>query len=268
MASLLSVPAPPSVLVVAAHPDDIEFMAGGTLTAWAAHGSRLHYLLVTDGAGGSRDPRWTRTALAAARRSEQRRAAAILGAASVTFLGRQDATLEANDALRLDIARVIRQIRPAAVLTFDPHLFYRAQTINHFDHLAVGAATLGAVMPLANTLLAAPVLADEGLEPHDVEVIYLFEPAAPTHWMPLSAELLEHKIAALCAHTSQLADWNAAAAATEHARQTAVAARAAGLECALAEAFSCVRLSAPATQPYHSSKTQTLQPRVYAAEAS
>lgn len=245
MPQMLHEPPPPSALVVAAHPDDIEFMAGGTLARWIAQGTTVHYLLATDGCGGSRDPHQTPAQLAALRRSEQCCAAAILGAASVTFLGLPDATLEPTYELRLAIARVIRKVRPAAVLTFDPHLCYHCGGINHPDHVAVGASTLGAIMPLANTLLAAPALAEEGLEPHDVGEVFLFEAAAPTHWMALSQEDLARKVAALRAHASQLRLWDGERCLRERAQATALAGRAHGLRARFAEAFAHIQIAAP-----------------------
>lgn len=245
MASLRQALPPRSVLVVAAHPDDIEFMAGGTLAAWIDQGAQVHYLLVTDGCGGSRDPLQSPAALAEQRRGEQRVAADILGVASVTFLGYRDAEVEASHALRLAIARVIRQVRPEAVLTFDPRRYYGSDGINHPDHLAVGVSTLAAVMPLANTLLAAPTLAAEGFAPHDVGAVYLFDPAAPTDWMPLTDREVERKMMALRAHASQLADWDGVACCSATMRDAALAARAAGVRCALAEPFTAVRLAAP-----------------------
>jgi LmbE family N-acetylglucosaminyl deacetylase len=245
MTSLRHTPPPRSVLAVAAHPDDIEFMAGGTLVSWIEQGTQVHYLLVTDGCGGSRDPNQTAEALASRRRREQRAAAEILGVASVTFFGYRDATVEASLELRLAIARVIRQVRPEAVVTFDPQRYYHSAGINHPDHLAVGVSTLGAVMPLANTLLAAPTLAAEGLAPHDVQSVYLFDPAAPTAWMPLAQRDVQRKLAALEAHASQLIGWDAAAAAYGAMRQAAQLARASGVRCNLAEAFTLVQLHAP-----------------------
>lgn len=245
MPSLRHQAPPHSGLVVAAHPDDIEYMAGATLAAWIAQGAQVHYLLVTDGAGGSRDPLQTPEQLAARRRAEQRAAADLLGVDSVTFLGYDDAAVEPTLELRLAIARVIRQVRPEVVLTFDPHLHYHAGGINHPDHVAVGASTLAAVMPLANTRLAAPALLAEGLEPHDVRAVYLFEAAQPTHWMPVTPEEVARKIAALRAHESQLLLWDGGASAYERAQRTAHAARAAGVRCGLAESFACVQLAPP-----------------------
>lgn len=246
MALMLYETPPPSVLVVAAHPDDIEFMAGGTLARWISRGTSVHYLLATDGCGGSRDPHQTPEQLASQRRTEQCNAAEILGVESVTFLGLPDATLEPTYELRLAIARVIRKVRPAAVLTFDPHLSYHCGGINHPDHVAIGASTLGAIMPLANTLLAAPALAEEGLEPHDVAEVFLFEAAQPTHWMPLTDEDLTHKLASLRAHTSQLRLWDGERCARERAQATAQAGRAHGVRARFAESFAHIQIAAPA----------------------
>lgn len=46
-------PAPGRALAVAAHPDDAEFGAGGTLAKWAAAGTEVTILVITDGAKGS-----------------------------------------------------------------------------------------------------------------------------------------------------------------------------------------------------------------------
>ena len=50
-------PAPASALAIGAHPDDIEFGCGATLAKWAAAGTVLHHLVLTDGSKGSWDPR-------------------------------------------------------------------------------------------------------------------------------------------------------------------------------------------------------------------
>ncbi len=243
--SLLHEPAPACVLVVAAHPDDIEYMAGGTLARWIDGGTAVHYLLATDGGGGSRERHWTSETLGATRREEQRHAAERLGAASVHFLGLPDGTLEASLPLRMAIARVIRQVRPDTVLTFDPHAHYHNGGINHADHVAIGAATLGAVMPLANTLLAAPALAEEGLLPHDVAQVLLFEAATPTHWMPLSDADLICKHSALNAHTTQFVHWDGIACSSARTARLAAQARRYGIRCAHAEAFCRIVLAAP-----------------------
>ena len=148
-------PNPQRVLIVAPHPDDAEFMAGGTMARWARQGAHIHFLLITDGTGGSRDPQQTPEQLAAIRREEQRNAARTLGAKDVTFLGYVDGRVEPTLELRLAIARVIRQVRPDVVITQDPLFRYSPNYINHPDHRAVADATLAAIMPTANTRLSS-----------------------------------------------------------------------------------------------------------------
>lgn len=236
---------PRRVLAVMAHPDDIEFMAGAALARWARAGAELHFLLLTDGDSGSRDPEMTRAALVAMRHREQREAAAMLGAASVSFLGHPDGRLVASIELRLAIARAIRSVRPDAVVTSDPRFYYSDDYINHPDHRAAGEATLAAVMPLANTRLAAPELLAEGLEPHDVAAVYLAAAEKANHWVPLTEEDAALQIAALRAHASQVGDWDFAPMVREFLTQAAAEARANGIDCQLAEGFRVIRLWRP-----------------------
>jgi LmbE family N-acetylglucosaminyl deacetylase len=66
-------PTPERVLVVAAHPDDIEFGAAGTVARWIDEGARVRYLLVTRGDKGSDDPSADPHQLGVLREAEQRR---------------------------------------------------------------------------------------------------------------------------------------------------------------------------------------------------
>lgn len=236
--------APRTALAVMAHPDDVEFMCGGLMARWARAGTALHYCLLTDGTSGSRDPDVAPAALAAERRREQLAAAELLGVAGVSFLGHPDGRLVASVALRLEIARVIRQVRPDAVVTCDPRFFYNGWYINHPDHRAAAEATLAAIMPLANTLLAAPELREEGLEPHDVREVYLAIPAEPTRFVPLEPADLERKVAAMRAHASQVAQFpDFERLMREMAGETAKLAREAGVPCAAAESYAYIGLA-------------------------
>ncbi len=243
-------PHPKRVLIVAAHPDDAEFMAGGTLAHWSAQGASIHYCLVTDGTGGSRDPEQTPERLAAIRREEQINAARVLGSNDVTFLGYVDGRVEPTLELRFAIARVIRRVRPDIVITSDPNFRYSPTYINHPDHRAVADATLAAIMPVANTRLSALELLEEGLEPHDVTEVYLSVAITPAVWVPLTSEDIERKIAALREHKSQLGDWDAEPMVREWASKAAEKARENGIDCEFAEGYAYVRLNAPEeTQP-------------------
>src|SRR2546423_15406919 len=82
-----------SALVLFAHPDDAEFMCGGTVARWARDGCDVHYVVITDGSAGSNEPGVTREEMRPVREREQRAAAAVLGVKSVTFLGEDDGML-------------------------------------------------------------------------------------------------------------------------------------------------------------------------------
>ena len=51
-----------SAVVLFAHPDDAEFMCGGTVARWARDGCEVHYVVCTDGSAGSNEPGATREA--------------------------------------------------------------------------------------------------------------------------------------------------------------------------------------------------------------
>ena len=99
-------PTPERVLVVAAHPDDIEFGAAGTVARWVGEGTDRRYLLATRGDKGSDDPATDPGQLAALREGEQRAAAAEIGVEGVEFLDEPDGQVEPYAAAaRADHAR-------------------------------------------------------------------------------------------------------------------------------------------------------------------
>ena len=109
---------PASALAIGAHPDDIEFGAGGTLAKWADCGCVVHYLVCTDGSKGTWDPDADTAALVGRRRDEQREAARRIAgerAGEVIFLDRVDGELENDAATRTEIVRAIRRLRPDVV---------------------------------------------------------------------------------------------------------------------------------------------------------
>ncbi|MEV1198704.1 PIG-L deacetylase family protein, partial [Microbispora rosea] len=105
------------VLVVVAHPDDIDFGAAGTVARLTEAGAEVTYCLVTDGDAGGFDRAVDNGGMAALRRSEQTAAAKCVGVSDLRFLGYQDGAVEQTLGLRRDIARVIRQVQPDLVVT-------------------------------------------------------------------------------------------------------------------------------------------------------
>jgi LmbE family N-acetylglucosaminyl deacetylase len=224
------------ILGIFAHPDDSEFMVGGTAARWADEGAEIVYCIVTDGAAGSNDPHQDLAELVRIRKAEQRAAAAVLGVREVLFLDYPDGTLQPTIELRRELTRIIRQFKPDRVVCGDPTaVFYGDGYINHPDHRAAAEAALYAVFPSAVTRPIFPELLAEGYEPHQVKEVYISGAAQPNIYIDISATL-ERKIEALRCHKSQL-DPGDGAWVREWAAETG---KAAGLE--YAEAFRVMRL--------------------------
>ena len=196
-------PTPDRVLVVAAHPDDIEFGAAATVARWIAEGAEVRYLLVTRGDKGSDDPATDVEALAALREREQRAAADELGVAGVDFLSEPDGQVEPTLRLRERITRAIRELKPEVVMTHDPTvLFVNNEWVNHPDHRAVGQVTVDAVFPTARDPLNFHEQIDAGLEPWKVAELFLWSTNEANQLVDV-ADTLERKIDALRHHASQ-----------------------------------------------------------------
>jgi LmbE family N-acetylglucosaminyl deacetylase len=196
---------PSRILVVTAHPDDVDFGAAGTVATWTEAGIDVTYCIVTDGAAGSADPTIDLAALPEIRQAEQRKAAAEVGVADLHFLGYPDGALELSMELRRDLSRVIRIVRPERVVAQSPERNWDRIRASHPDHLVAGEATLQAVYPDSRNPYAHPELLAEGLEPHVVEEVWLM--ASPRTGVGVDiTSTIERKIAALLSHRSQIAD--------------------------------------------------------------
>jgi LmbE family N-acetylglucosaminyl deacetylase len=197
---------PASALVVAAHPDDIEFGCAGTVARWVSEGAHVTYALLTNGAAGSSDPEMTRRRLAELREAEQRAAAKVVGVEQVEFLGYEDGLLVPNLEVRKQVVRLIRRVRPEVVVTTDPTVrYFGEQYINHPDHRAAGEVTLDAVIPGSDTRLAYPELLEEGLEPVKLVGVLLMMAVEPNLVVDIG-DFVDTKMESLRCHVSQLGD--------------------------------------------------------------
>ncbi|MBT2224409.1 PIG-L deacetylase family protein [Nonomuraea sp. NEAU-A123] len=193
------------VLVVTAHPDDADFGAAGTVALFVDRGVEVTYLLVTDGDAGGNERTLDNTGMAELRRTEQTAAAKAVGVTDVRFLGHADGTVVPSLALRKDIARVIRQVRPDLVITHHPERNYQFIAPSHPDHRAVGGSTLDAVYPDARNPYAFPELVkEEGLAAWTVREVWLMGGSTPNHWTDIT-EAIDRKLTALQSHVSQVA---------------------------------------------------------------
>ncbi|MBI2158797.1 MAG: PIG-L family deacetylase [Candidatus Rokubacteria bacterium] len=196
------------VLVVAAHPDDAETGAGGTVAKLVRQGARAAYVIVTSGTMGSSDRTMTPDRLARIREAEQRNAARTLGVEHVEFLGYDDGEVADTRDLRRDITRQIRKWRPDLVIAQNPH---RTDNLfaSHRDHRVTGGVVLDCVYPLARDHMAFPELLPE-FEPHRVREIYIVKWQEKDHQVAVDiSETIGLKLKAIACHQSQFPDFPA-----------------------------------------------------------
>lgn len=193
------------ILVVFAHADDAEFACSGSVAKWVQEGAKVFYLVCTNGNKGARDPKINSQKLAKIRRKEQLTAAKILGVKKVFFLNHNDCELEPTIKLKGEIVKVVRQVRPDLVITYDPKMRYSETRgyVNHPDHIAAGEATLAAVYPFCRDRLTYPEHEKMGLAPHRVDEILLFNFDEPNFFVDVT-KTINKKLEALKCHKSQI----------------------------------------------------------------
>lgn len=107
----------PIVLAIGAHPDDIEFMAAGTLLLLKQAGCETHYINVANGNCGT--VQYDRATIAKIRAAEARQAAQILGAHFHPSLVNDLEVFYDLKTLRR-LSAMVREVRPSIVLTHGP----------------------------------------------------------------------------------------------------------------------------------------------------
>src|SRR5712692_7458696 len=193
------------ILMVSAHPDDVDFGAAGSVAVWTGLGIEVAYCIVTDGDAGGSDRAISRADIPALRRDEQVAAAAEVGVTEVRFLGYPDGRLVASMELRRDLSREIRRFRPQRVVCPSPERNWEPINVSHPDHLAAGEATVCAVYPDARNPFSHPELLQEGLEPHTVTQLWLMAHPRRNRVLDVT-DTFPQKLAALRRHRSQVGD--------------------------------------------------------------
>jgi N-acetylglucosamine malate deacetylase 1 len=115
------------LLAIAAHPDDVELTCGGTMLKMARRGYKTGILDLTEGEMGTRGTPETRAREAAA-------AAKILKVSWRGTLGVPDSDVQAARGYKLQLAKVIRELRPRTVIL----PYWEARHPDHYN-----ASTLG-----------------------------------------------------------------------------------------------------------------------------
>ena len=193
------------ILVITAHPDDVDFGAGGTVATWTDKGFAVSYCIITDGDAGGFDPTVPRSEIPGIRRAEQEAAASVVGVDDLHWLGYPDGRLVVSLELRRDLSRVIRKVRPQRVVCQSPVRNYERIYASHPDHLAAGEAALCAVYPDARNEFTFTELMAEGLGPWSVPEVWVMGGPQPDGWVD-TTDVLSRKVKALLCHVSQLPD--------------------------------------------------------------
>ena len=165
-----------NVLAIGAHPDDIEYGCGGTLTLYAQRGHNVYLFVASDGSLGG-DP--------AVREGEQEDSKVVIGARQV-FWGRyRDTEVPYNRELIVRLETVIRQVKPTMIFVNHPD-------DTHQDHRHLAQAAVSATRYVPNFLF--------------------FEVPSTQHFAPNCytniEKVLDRKLACLEAHHSQVTKTN------------------------------------------------------------
>lgn len=193
------------VLCVAAHPEDLEIHAGGTIARLVAAEASVSYVLCTSGNRGTSDPTLSMAEIGTLRETEQQRAAQTLGVTDITFLRYDDGDLQyAARDLRSDLVRLIRQKRPRTIITHDPFPGDGSHDscAVYPDHLTVGMVTFEAAFVAAPSPLFHPEQLAQGMQSHTTEQLYLIMSQRADRFVEI-ADIWTQKMAAVHVYESQ-----------------------------------------------------------------
>lgn len=187
-----------NVLVVGAHPDDCDIMAGGTAALFRRDGHRVKFVSVTNGESGHHETFGEE--LVAIRRAEAAASGAVLGI-EYDVLDFRDGRLEPTYEARCVLIRLIRDFEPDLILTHRPNDYHPDH--RYTSQLVCDAAymvTVPAVAPEVPALRDNPAIAyvaDEFKRP------YPFDPSVVVDIGPV----IESVVDMLHCHTSQFYGW-------------------------------------------------------------
>lgn len=186
-------------LILTAHPDDAEFLAGGTIAKMCALGWEVTICVATSGDKGTRDPDMRPQELAAIREAEQRAAAKVLGLKECIFLGYPDGFLLETPELRGQVVALIRRLKPDVIVSWDG---YRPG-FNHHDHRVIGRIVRDALYPAAHDPLYFREHRDDGILAHRTAELLMAGTNEPDFHVNIEP-YLETKVDAILCHTSQI----------------------------------------------------------------
>ncbi|UCG01013.1 MAG: PIG-L family deacetylase [Candidatus Heimdallarchaeota archaeon] len=189
------------ILAIYAHPDDAEFLAGGTLAKWAEEGHQIFAICATNGNLGAKITDITPEELAKTRKVELTNAMKTLGGEKAIFLDFPDGFLRDHiDQLKERLIYWVRKLKPDRVITFDPWKKYQV----HPDHIEVGRMASEAVTFSCFPMMY-PEHLKEGLGPHQPEELWYMIPIEhkPNRLVDIT-HTMDKKMKAIFCHQSQV----------------------------------------------------------------
>jgi N-acetylglucosamine malate deacetylase 1 len=112
-----------NVVIISAHPDDMEIGMGGTVAKLVESMAVITSVVITNGGRSSNPFSFTEQRMAEVRREEALRAASVLGVKDVIFCDEPDAAEEINAmAVKRKLVEVLARLRPTEVYTLDEEL--------------------------------------------------------------------------------------------------------------------------------------------------
>ncbi len=188
-----------NILAFGAHPDDVEFKCGGTLSKYANRGDKITIAIATNGNIGSH--RVSKEEIAKIRYEESKNAASHFGA-DLIWMNEDDEFLFDTEKTRLKFIDAVRQAKPDVIFTHPYHQDYNP------DHDVTGYLSFIA------RINATIKLIETEHEPHSfVPPMFFYTPHgqaygsySPEYFVDIT-ETFQNKLDSFKAHASQHGPW-------------------------------------------------------------
>lgn len=186
------------VLIIGAHPDDADIMAGGTAALWRQYGHDVKLVSVTNGDAGHHLKRGPE--LAQLRQAEAAAAGRVIGS-EYQVLDFHDGQLAPTYEARCVLIRLIRDFRPDLVLTHRPNDYHPDH--RYTSQLVCDAAYMVTVPAVAPE---SPILRDNPAIAYVADTFQRPYPFAPQVVVDIEPTI-ERVVDMLHCHKSQFYEW-------------------------------------------------------------